>query len=115
MDPRSPLHDDGVTTNCPVCERSFVKEGRARYCSDRCRQAAFRRRHQLEVAELPLLPKGKRRAVTVYLCDSCGARALGEQYCADCRTFMSSLGRGGSCPSCDEAVAVKELVEGGGR
>jgi DNA-directed RNA polymerase subunit RPC12/RpoP len=55
-----------------------------------------------------------RRAVTVYLCDSCGARALGEQYCADCRTFMSSLGRGGSCPSCDEAVAVKELIEGGG-
>ena len=50
---------------------------------------------------------------TVYACDGCGERALGEQYCADCQTFIRSLGRGGLCPTCDSAVAIKDLLEGG--
>jgi hypothetical protein len=78
--------------------------------SDRCRQEAFRRRHQATVPEVPLPPKGKRRAVTVYACDSCGERALGEQYCEECRTFMRSLGRGDLCPHCGGAVAVSDLL-----
>ena len=51
-----------------------------------------------------------RRPITVYECDACGTRALGEQRCADCTTFMRTVGIGGSCPCCDEPVAVAELV-----
>ena len=107
----SPFHNDSVTIDCPVCHQPFSPQGRARYCSDRCRQAAFRRRHQLTSPEVHVPPKGAKRAVTVYVCDGCGARSLGEQYCAECRTFMRSLGRGGYCLSCEEAIAVSELVE----
>ncbi|MHB1499213.1 MAG: DUF2256 domain-containing protein [Acidimicrobiales bacterium] len=111
MTVETPSRNDGVTMRpCPVCQGSFEPRGRARYCSDRCRQEASRRRHQAEVPEVPLPPKGKRRAVTVYQCDSCGERALGEQYCEECRTFMRSLGRGDMCPHCDGPVAVSDLL-----
>ncbi|MGH9286161.1 MAG: hypothetical protein ACRD0M_10905, partial [Acidimicrobiales bacterium] len=55
-------------------------------------------------------PAQPRRPITVYECDGCGARAVGEQRCADCSTFMRRIGIGGSCPHCDEAVAVSELL-----
>lgn len=107
--------NDGVTMrSCPVCHEGFEPQGRARYCSDRCRQAAFRRRHQAEVPEVPLPPKGNKRALTVYECDACGERALGDQYCADCARFMRAVGRGGACPHRDGAVAIRDLLEGGG-
>jgi hypothetical protein len=48
--------------------------------------------------------------MTVYECDNCGSRALGEQRCEQCGTFMSRVGIGGCCPSCDEPIAVAELV-----
>ncbi|MDQ3456258.1 MAG: hypothetical protein M3513_12540 [Actinomycetota bacterium] len=41
----------------------------------------------------------------------CGARALGEQRCPDCATFMHKIGIGGHCPSCSEPIAVNELLE----
>ncbi len=99
---------------CPVCHESFEARRRACYCSDRCWQKAFRGRHQAEVPEVPVPPKGAKRPVTVHECDSSGERALGEQYCADCGTFMRAIGRGGPCPHCDGAVAIKDLLEGGG-
>ncbi len=34
--------------------------------------AAFRRHHQPSLPEVPLPPKGAKRAVTVYECDGCG-------------------------------------------
>ena len=34
---------------------------------------------------------------------------MGEQYCAECSTFMSKVGIGGLCPSCGEAVSITEL------
>ena len=58
--------------------------------------------------------KGSKRAVTAYECDSCGERAVGDQYYADCRTFMRGTGLGGTCPHCDEAVAISDLLEGRG-
>jgi hypothetical protein len=110
-----PSRNDSVTLQpCPVCHRGFLPSGRRRHCSDACRQAAWRRRHLASPPEVPLPPKGARRAVSVYECDECGARAIGEQYCAECRTFMKALGRGGACPHCDEPVAVVDLLEGGG-
>jgi hypothetical protein len=85
--------------------------GRRRYCSDACRQAGHRRRHQAPALEPPSLPpRQPRRAATVYACDTCGARALGDQYCSECRTFMRRAGAGGYCPACSEPVAYQELT-----
>ena len=73
-----PSRNDGLTMRpCPVCQGSFEPRGRARYCSDRCRQEAFRRRRPAAPTEVPLPPKGTKRAVTVYECGGCGERALG--------------------------------------
>ena len=60
---------------------------------------------------LPVIPSATpRMPLTVYECDACGARAVGEQRCAECATFMRRVGLGGTCPHCDEPVAVSELV-----
>jgi len=106
---RSPSRNDGVTTvTCPRCGAGFVPSGRRRWCSDACRQAAHRRRHQpAEAVELP--PHRPRKPGTVYVCPDCEQRYLGEQYCPDCSTFSRRLGGGGLCPSCDEPIAHAEL------
>ena len=106
----SPSRNDSVTTRtCPVCGCSFEPSGRRRHCSNACRQAAHRRRHQPLEAPGQLPPARPRRPVTVYECDGCGARELGNQYCGECRTFMRRIGVGGCCPACFEAVAYDEL------
>jgi hypothetical protein len=51
------------------------------------------------------------RSITVYACDACGTRALGQQRCEDCGSFMRRIGVGGNCPSCDEPVAVSDLLD----
>ena len=61
----------------------------------------------------PLLvipPAAPRMPLTVYECDGCGARAVGQQRCTDCAGFMRRVGIGGTCPHCDEPVAVNELM-----
>jgi hypothetical protein len=94
---------------CPVCQRSFAPAGRQKFCSDACRAAAYRRRRDAGKPAVEL-PSGRpRRPITVYECDSCGARSVGEQYCQDCRTFMRRVGLGGLCPECNAAVAVTDL------
>jgi hypothetical protein len=52
-------------------------------------------------------------ASTVYECEDCGVRAVGEQRCEGCSRFMRRVGTGGSCPACDEPVTVAELLEAG--
>jgi hypothetical protein len=49
--------------------------------------------------------------VTVYECDECATRLLGEQYCHDCATFMRRIGHGGLSPCCGEPVTVDELLD----
>jgi predicted amidophosphoribosyltransferase len=57
------------------------------------------------------VPRSKpRRPITVYECDSCGGRALGEQRCEECGAFMRRVGIGGCCPECDAPLAVSELL-----
>ena len=58
-----------------------------------------------------LPPARPRRPITVYECQGCGARAVGQQRCEECGTFMRKLGLGGPCPHCDEPVAVTELLD----
>ena len=101
----------GSGMECPICGTAFTPTGRRRYCNDACRAIAYRRRHQPDPTPTPIVPPpGHRRAVTVYECADCGARALGEQRCTDCGTFMTRLGIGGRCPCCDEPVTLDEIT-----
>jgi predicted nucleic acid-binding Zn ribbon protein len=79
-------------------------------CSDRCRQALWRRRHQPTPIP-PALPKAlPRRTYTIYECDDCGTRRLGEQRC-ECGRFMRRVGPGGLCPCCSEPITTEELLD----
>ena len=110
MPTRSPSRNDNVTIPCPCCGRLFNPVGRRRFCSDACRQGAWRRRHQ-PPAPLGVLPAPRpRRPGTVYACPICDTRYLGEQYCPDCNSFCHRIGYGGTCPCCQEPVAHDELV-----
>jgi hypothetical protein len=113
--PAAASHNGSVTAPCLVCGGPLPPGRQDRTtCTDRCRQEAFRRRRQgAGEPEVPLPPKGARRAVTVYECDQCGARALGDQYCSDCRTFTRSVGTGGLCLECQAPVALSDLMGGG--
>jgi hypothetical protein len=101
-----------VTASCAACGGP-LPDGRARrWCSDACRQAAWRRRHQPEQAPPELPARRPLRAGTVYECPECESRLVGAQFCEDCRSFMRRVGPGGNCPHCDEPVALEELVHG---
>ena len=105
-----PSRNGSVTATCGVCGGP-LPAGRARaWCSDACRQAAWRRRHQPIVASPALPATQPRKPATVYECADCGRRLLGEQHCTDCGTFMHRIGPGGTCPSCDEPIAFSELA-----
>ena len=107
----SPSRNDGLTIACPVRGRGFHPVGRRRFCSDACRQAAWRQRHP---APLPTVPERPPRATIVYECPECSARYLGEQRCADCQRFCRRVGPGGPCPHCDEPIAVVDLLPDAG-
>ena len=109
--PAVPSCHDSVTMTCPLCQRSFTPIGRQKYCSDACRAAAYRRRRDANRPALTIPKAQPRRPITVYECDSCGNRALGEQRCPDCSTFMRKIGLGGECPNCGEALTVTELLD----
>jgi hypothetical protein len=110
--PGSPLRNDDVTIRCPCCGRLFTPVGRQRWCSDACRQAAHRRRHQPPTLPQPLPPSRPLRPGTVYVCPHCDQRYLGQQRCPDCNVFCQRVGYGGHCPNCDEPVAHDELTTG---
>jgi hypothetical protein len=96
--------------SCPVCQQPFTPVGRRRYCTDACRAAAYRRRHDATQPTV-LIPKSQpRRPLSIYECPACGTRNAGEQRCEDCNQFMRRVGYGGCCPSCDEPITVNELL-----
>ncbi len=105
-----PSRNGSVTAVCGVCGDP-LPAGRARaWCSDACRQAAWRRRHQPAATPAHLPARRPSKPGSVYECGDCGTRLLGQQRC-DCGAFMHRIGRGGMCPSCDEPVAVEELLQ----
>ena len=58
-----------------------------------------------------LVPRADhRKPITVYQCDTCGIRALGEQRCEDCTTFMRRVGIGVRCPCCEDLITAADLV-----
>ena len=117
----NPLSNDGVTIpertpptkTCPACGGTFQPSGRRRHCSDSCRQAAWRRRQAPKATEVPIPPRGQKRSMTVYECEHCASRELGEQRCEECNSWRRAVGVGGDCPSCGEAISIQELIEGG--
>ena len=114
MTNKIPSGDADATPSCPVCgrwvpPRSVVNQN---YCSSGCRKQAWRRRHQTPIVPVLVPAKGRsRREATVYECGSCGTRAVGDQRCDDCGTWMCRVGPGGLCPHCDEPVAVSDLLD----
>jgi predicted nucleic acid-binding Zn ribbon protein len=100
---------------CPVCATP-VPSARARYCSDACKQRAYRLR--LGDRSAPALSHlvtgldraGDRRAHTVYGCPACETRSLGERRCPECHRFCRKLGPGGACPHCDEPILLADLL-----
>jgi hypothetical protein len=95
---------DDTATMCGVCGRSFSRHGRQQWCSTECRQTAWRRRRSVP----PPPPPAKQ--TTVYECDDCGARYLGEQRCDDCNRWCRRIGPGGRCPHCDEPVTLADIL-----
>ena len=98
-----------TTLACPVCGAGFQPVRRQRYCSQPCRQAAYRRRLPADPIIVP--PAVHRRDVTVYACTDCEQRYLGQQWCPDCQRPCVRVGVGGLCPTCDEPVAVEDLID----
>lgn len=99
-----------LTTTCPACQRRFSPVGLQRFCCEACRVAVYRRGRESPAAPAVALRHARRQPLTIYACDRCGARALGEQLCAECRNPMRRVGLGGFCPCCNEPVAVEELL-----
>jgi hypothetical protein len=89
---------------CPVCSAEFPAHGRRRYCSDACKQHAWRNRHTRS------LPRRPAHTDTVYLCTQCDTRYLNERRCPDCNLFTQSLGPGAPCPHCDEPIAIADII-----
>lgn len=100
---------------CPICQTGTVLP-RARYCSDACKQRAYRLRQAASVpadrVAQPVEPRRRRTLVahTVYECPACETRLLGEQRRPDCGVFCRRLGLGGPCPHCDEPVLLADIL-----
>jgi hypothetical protein len=100
---------------CPICQTATVP-ARARYCSDACKQRAYRLRRMAVVPpDLSAVAAKTRRqqaviAHTVYECPACETRLLGERRCPDCHVFCRRLGLGGPCPHCDEPVLLADIL-----
>jgi hypothetical protein len=113
--PDMPMRDgsrDG--SGCLVCGGA-LPSSRARYCSRAHQQRAFRLRHQTSLLDLQRLRQDlqRRRAVvaqTIYECQSCGERLVGERRCPDCQLFTRAIGLGGHCPECDTPLLLVDLL-----
>ena len=108
VQPRAQRYDvryDSRMLLCAHCGQHTERSGRRRYCSDACRQAAYRQRQPTATAAITA-PK---RSI-VYECSACGQRLLNERRCSDCNLYMSRVGPGGECPHCTEPVAHSDLI-----
>ena len=100
---------------CPSCQTDTVPP-RARYCSDACKQRAYRLRRAVTgpaaLTDLAGTPRALLALVghTVYECPTCETRLLGERRCPECHVFCRRLGLGGLCPHCDEPVLLADIL-----
>ena len=112
--PQPPSRNGTVTASCAVCDGP-LPAGRItrRYCSDRCRQEGWRRRHQPPPAAIStdIPPARSRREHTIYSCPDCEQRYLAQQWCDDCQRPCRRVGTGGLCQNCDEPLTIEELID----
>ena len=108
----SPSRNGTVTASCGVCDAPLPTGRQRLWCSDACRQSAWRRRHTTTVAPVEMSAARSRREQPVYECPECETRLLGEQRCQDCATFMRRLGSGALCPCSGEPITINELLNG---
>ena len=110
------LPSPSADRRCSFCQVERVS-ARARYCSDACKQHAYRlRQPSLAPPALDAVTADLRRrqallAHTIYECPSCETRYLAERRCPDCHLFCRRLGLGGPCPHCDDLVLVAEILD----
>ena len=98
-----------AVADCLVCGTPLTVARSTRgYCSDGCRQHAYRTRQR--AADIPAEPRRPRRVDSVYQCPECDSRYVGEQWCADCNRPCRRIGIGGSCPHCGEPVTVGDIT-----
>lgn len=102
----NPARDGYATLRCQLCGQPLTGRGGKRWCSTVCRQRAWRL-----AKAAPVAPRVVAKSDTVYECDECEARYLGEQRCPDCNIWCRRLGAGGSCPHCGEPVAIIDIVD----
>ncbi len=101
---------------CPLCAGP-LPSARARYCSEACKQRAYRLRQAARTRPDPTaLTRELQRlrtlkAHTLYECPTCGERYLGVQRCPDCQLFCRALGLGGACPHCDELLLITDVLD----
>ena len=108
----TPPRNGTVTATCGACEAPLATTGRARlWCSDACRQAAWRRRHAPPSPQPALPPTRPARHTTIYQCPVCDIRQVGVQQCEECATFMHRLGPGGLTPCYQEPLTIDELLD----
>jgi len=106
-------NDIETTSTCPVCADTFTPIRRQRYCQPRCRQTAWRTRHD-QLTPPPVIalpPRTPRRDITIYQCLACGTRQLGQQWCHDCNRPCIRVDLGGLCPHCDEPITISDITD----
>lgn len=117
---QNPVRHGSVTSpverTCPVC--GLPVSGRQTYHSA-CRSRAYRLRHRApqlafdqQAARVELRRQGGLAAATVYECEACDERFVGNQQCESCRKFLPAVGLGGECPCCGEVIVISDLIEG---
>src|SRR5580765_783672 len=115
-DPRDGPTPSTAPRRCMLCPRPR-RSGRGRFCSDACRQRAFRLRHTaLPNLEEELLRKALRQraaliAHTIYECTACDVRYLGERRCSECNHFCRVVGLGGACQDCEQPILLSDLLD----
>jgi hypothetical protein len=105
MNPVRDAYATATARRCGTCDSELTGRSDQQYCKPVCRQRAWR-----QLRNAPVTPTKVPRFDTVYEC-SCGARYLGEQRCPECNIWCRRLGPGGSCPNCDEPVALQDIVD----
>jgi hypothetical protein len=51
------------------------------------------------------------RSSVIYEFPPCETRYLDERRCPDCNLFTGRIGPGGSCPHCEQPVAISDLID----
>lgn len=113
---RNGTADGQPSADCPLCGRPRPSP-RSTYCTDACRQRAFRLRHAVlttidtDQLRAELRRRGELVAHTLYECGRCGERLVGERRCPDCHVFGRAIGLGGRCSECDAPLLLADLLD----